>query len=104
MLYLKLGLIGFMSIQLSEFTDMPLLFVILESCHCNFTNLQNTPLRTPSLYVFKIMEQNTPGLPPPPPLIPSVFLSISGQIPSAATPRLHATVLRGGQRGATVGG
>ena len=50
------GLIGSMLLQLSEFTDVPLQFVILESCHYNFTILPNTPLLTPSLCFWKFLD------------------------------------------------
>jgi len=46
---LKKGLIGFMPLQLSEFTNLPLQFVILKSCQYNFTTLQSMPLRLPLL-------------------------------------------------------
>ena len=78
---LKIGLIGSMPLQLSEFTDLPLLFIILEPCHYNFKILRNMPLHTPSTCFSKFMDQNTPSLLP---LIPSLFPLSPWQIPGAA--------------------
>ena len=50
-----------MPLQLSEFTDLPLLFIILEPCHYNFKILRNMPLHTPSTCFSKFMDQNTPA-------------------------------------------
>ena len=69
-----------MPLQLSEFTDLPLLFIILEPCHYNFKILRNMPLHTPSTCFSKFMDQNTPSLLLP--LIPSLFpLSLHCRIP-----------------------
>jgi len=69
-----------MPLQLFKFTDLPLQFVILESCHCNLTTLQNMTLLTPSICFKKFMDQNSPSL-----LLPLIlsFLSLDGQIPAA---------------------
>ena len=76
-----------MPLQLSEFTDLPLLFIILESCHYNFTNLRTIPLHTISLCFLNFMDKNTPDLLLPP-LISLSFLSISavGRRARAAPP------------------
>lgn len=46
---LEEGLIGGMPLQLFEFTDLPLQFIVSELCHYNFTTLSNTPLLILSL-------------------------------------------------------
>ena len=77
-----------MSLQFFEFANLPLQFVILEPCHCNFTNLRNTPLRTPSPCFLKFMDQITLGLFLPPLIIPCLFLSISvAKSPLSASPQ-----------------
>ena len=76
-----------MPLQLSEFTDLPLLFIILEPCHYNFKILRNMPLHTPSTCFSKFMDQNIlslllPLIPSLFPLIPSLFpLSLHCRIP-----------------------
>ena len=70
-----------MPLQLSEFTDLLLLFIILEPCHYNFKILQNMPLHIPSTCFSKFIDQNTPRLPLP--LIPSLFPLSPRQIPTA---------------------
>ena len=60
-----------MPLQLSKFTDLSLLFIILEPYHYNFKTIQNMPLHTPSTCFSKFMDQNTPSLLLP--LIPSLF-------------------------------
>ena len=52
------GLIRCMPLQLSKFTDLSLQFVILKLCHYNFATLRNTPLLTPSICFWKILDQN----------------------------------------------
>ena len=76
-----------MPLQFSEFTDLPLLFIILEPCHYNFTNLRTIPLHTLSLCFLNFMDKNTPDLLLPP-LISLSFLSISagGRRARAAPP------------------
>ena len=63
-----------MPLQFSEFTDLPLLFIILEPCHYNFTNLRTIPLHTLSLCFLNFMDKNTPDLLP---LTPPSFPSLS---------------------------
>ena len=66
-----------MPLQLSEFTDPPLLFIILEPCHYNFKILRNMPLHTPSSCFSKFMDQNITAfffLSSPP-----SFLSLNGK-------------------------
>ena len=90
-----------MPLQLSEFTDMPLLFIIFEPCHYNFKTHRNMSLHTSSMCFSNFMDQNTPNLLLP--LIPSLF---PWQIPSVAAapvPIGHATC-RGGGGGAQAAG
>ena len=48
------GLIGFMPLQLSEFIDLSLQFIILESYNYNFTALRNIPLLALSVCFIKL--------------------------------------------------
>ena len=78
-----------MPLQFPEFTDLQLLFIILEPCHYNFTNLRTIPLHTLSLCFLNFMDKNTPDLLLP--LTPPSFLSLYGKSPPRRTPRRSAT-------------
>ena len=78
--------------QFFEFTDLPLLFIILESCHYNFTNLRTIPLHTFSLCFLNFMDKNTPDLLLP--LTPPSFLSLSTATNSSAEHHLGASAAR----------
>ena len=78
---LNIGLIRSIPLQLFEFTDLLLQFVIFKSYHYNFTTLRNiTLLITLSTCFLKLMDQNTPAFLS----LSSPLSSLHGQTPSAA--------------------
>ena len=77
---------GSMPLQLFEFTDLPLQFIISELCHYNFTTLSNTPLLTLFIVFLKKFGPKYPGSSSSSnPLYPS--LSMASESPMASRAR-----------------
>ena len=88
--WIFLGLIGSIPLQLFEFTDLPLQFIILKLCHCNLTYLFGVfhKIYGPK-YPWSCSSSNPP----------SSFPSLHGQTSSAADhPHVHRSSRHHGEQ------